>query len=85
MTSVGGWGGEQADQPEFYKSPAKMELPLGTAKCEVCSCLFSESEMFKVERQVACESCTHKILHDSLGNVTVERLYPLPKPVPQKG
>jgi hypothetical protein len=67
------------------KKEIKMELPLGTAKCDVCSCLFSESEMFRVENQVVCESCTHKIIHDSMGGVTVRRLYQVTGPIPKKG
>ena len=85
MTSIGGYGGEQADQPEFYKSPVRLELPLGTAKCDVCSCLFSDFEMFKTENQIVCESCTHKIIHDSMGSVTVRRLYQVTGPIPKKG
>jgi DNA-directed RNA polymerase subunit RPC12/RpoP len=67
------------------KKEIKMELPLGTAKCDVCSCLFSESEMFKTGSQVVCEPCTHKIIHDSMGSVTVERLYQVTGPIPKKG
>ena len=63
----------------------EMELPLGTAKCDVCTCLFSESEMYQTEDKIVCESCTHKILHDSMGSVTVQRLHQVTGPIPKKG